>query len=411
MPVGGQSVDVFVARQPIFDSESQVLGYELLFRNGVENFFQGTDPDAATLDVIGNSFWEIGLDDLTDGKQGFINFTQNLLVQEIASVLPADQIVIEILEDVQPEPKVIAACRRLREAGFTLAIDDMILDRSDSPFLDLAHIVKVDFMATTPRDRERMCKAFKKRGLKTLAEKVETDDEYQQARIWGYDYFQGYFFSKPVIRSGKAMSASKISCLRLLEAVNRPEISIDQLEEVIKHDTSLAYKLLRLINSAWFGFRREIESVRHALVLLGRTEICKWVSLATLRQMSTDKPQELIVRSMVRAKVAEELGRRVIGKDRASELFLMGMFSVLDALTDLPLEEVLKQLPLRQEVVDALLGKPSPFLPICGVVLAYETGDWKALATAAADLQGPTDDLHQVFTDAWKWARQALVIS
>jgi c-di-GMP-related signal transduction protein len=406
----GAVMNVFVARQPIFDRTKSVYGYELLFRSGFENYYKALDPDRATVDVISNSFFVIGFDQLTDGRRAFINFTRNLLVQGVAALLPKDQVTVEILEDVEPDETVLEACQGLKQAGFSVAIDDFVSEHEGSPLIQYADIVKVDFMQTAPAERRSICQDLTARGVAALAEKVETAEEFDEALDSGYSYFQGYFFSKPVVHSGKQIAANKLTYLQILAKVNQPGISYEELEQLIKQDVSVTYKLLRFMNSAWFGFRSEIKSIRHALILLGPKEIKKWFALIALSQVATDKPQELMLRAVARAKVAEAIAPAIGMADRSSELFLMGMFSLIDALMDTTMPEILEKLPLDQEIKRALLGEDCPFRTVYGMIEAYEKADWDRFAELARTLGVDENVVPDLFTDSLKWANEAFTI-
>jgi EAL and modified HD-GYP domain-containing signal transduction protein len=401
---------VFVARQPIFDAEKNAWGYELLFRSGLENVYDGTDGNQSTLEVVASSSVVIGFDELGSGRRCFMNFTRDLLLQDIVALLPPDLVVVEILEDIEPDALVLAACRKLSEAGYLLALDDFVLDHADSPFLDFADIVKVDFAGTTPDERVNIAADLQARGTRALAEKVETLDQFNAALHAGYSLFQGYFFSKPVICAGKSLSGSKLSYVQMLREVNRPELSYDDLEATIKRDVSLTYKLLRFINSVWFALRHEVASIKHALVLLGPKEIRKWFALVALRHMGDDKPAELLVRAMVRARMAELLAPDLGHADDAQELFLMGMFSVIDAILDAPMDEIVEKLPLDERIRHALLGEPGPFRTLLDMIAAYERADWEAFAERAAQLGLDERRVPPVFADALKWATQAFEV-
>jgi len=407
MQTTGVSTSVFVARQPIFHRAKNVHGYELLFRSGRENRFDGTDGDACTLDVIANSFATIGLDVLTAGHRGFINFTRNLLLQDVASLLPPDQVTVEVLENIEADDEVTAACRRLKDAGYALALDDFVLTDPNHPLLDLADIVKIDFMATPQEEQKRVADFLNGRKIKALAEKVETDEDFRRAEEDGYTYFQGYFFARPSIHEGKEVSASKLARLRLLEQVNRPEIAVDDVEEIISQDVALTYKLLRFINSAWFGLRHKISSIRHALVWLGPKEVRKWFALVSLRDMGTDKPNELFLQALTRAKMAEGIAPAARMQEDAPELFLMGMFSLMDAVLDMPMSQVLTKLPLDEQIKTALLGGSCPFRWVYDLIAAYERGNWEGFAGQAAHLKLDEDVVPPVFNESITWANQA----
>lgn len=404
------TVNVFVARQPIFDRDQTVHAYELLFRSGLQNYYDSLEPDKATVDVISNSFFIIGFDQLTDGKRGFINFTRDLLLKGVPLLVPPEVVTIEIMEDIKPDEHVLGTCRELKQLGYKLAMDDFVLDHRGSPLIEHADIVKVDFLGTEPEDRRRICEELTDRGVEVLAEKVETVDDFQQALDWGYSLFQGYFFSKPVIQTGKHISGNKLAYLQVLNEINQPGISYDDLEAAIKQDVSLTYKLMRFMNSAWFGLRYEVVSIKHALVLLGPKEIRKWFALVGLSHIASEKPQELILRAIARAKAAELLGPNVGMGEYCSELFLMGMFSLIDALTDSPMSEVLERLPLKIDVKKALLGEMCPFRTVHDTIVSYERGEWDVFSQSADHLRLDENVMPGLYRQSLRWANDAFAI-
>ena len=263
----------FIARQPIFDTNRNVFGYELLFRSGFTNSFTHTDGDQASSLLIGNSLTVFGLFALTGNTRAFINFTQNVLVEGHAFLLPPKDVVVELLEIIEPTPEVIQACRALKEAGYVLAMDDFLYDPRLEPLLETADIIKVDFRASAPEQCRTYANQFTVRGKKLLAEKVETWQEWHDAVDWGYHYFQGYFFSKPETVSGRDLPPSKLSILRLLQELGHPEVDFRRVEQVLKKEPSLALKFLGYLNSAMFGWQSKITSLRHAAVLLGQAKL------------------------------------------------------------------------------------------------------------------------------------------
>jgi len=403
-------MEVFVARQPIFDTGTRVFAYELLFRSGIENFYDGSmDGDQTTSKLISNSFMVIGLEDIVKGKPAFINFTRNLLVRGAPSVIPKDLITVEILETVDPDEAVIKACRGLKNAGYVLALDDFIFQEKFRPLIDLADIIKVDFTLTKGQSRRTVMELCNNRTVSFLAEKVETYEDFREALDLGYSYFQGYFFSKPVIVSGRDIPSNKLDSLRILHEVNKPDADFDNIEKVIKHDLSLSYKLIKFINSVFFNLNVKIESIRHALVLLGINEIRKWVSLIAMTAMAEDKPQELMNVSLIRARFCEYIAPHVGLQQRSSDLFLMGLFSVIDAIIDKPMESILKELPLSEDIKGALLEEQgSVFFHVYKLVLSYEQADWKGAAAYARELAIEEGELPEFFMSSVKWANVAL---
>jgi len=398
-------MDVFVARQPIFDRKKDVAAYELLFRSGLENAYDTSlDGDRSTSNVITNSLLIIGLDNLTNGKKAFVNFTRNLLVQGVPSMLPKNALAVEILETVEPEPDVIQACRELKAAGYQLVLDDFVFQERYQPLVDLADIIKVDFMATDPAQRAELVRRCRGGATRFLAEKVETQDAFQEALDAGYELFQGYFFSKPLIVSGRDIPGSKISYLRVLHEVNKPEVEFERIEEIIKRDVSLTYKLLRFINSAYFRFSVKVESIKHALILLGVREIKKWVSVVALSSMGFDKPQELLNLSLVRARFCETVAVKTGLEKRSADLFLTGLFSLIDALVDRPMQTVLTDLPIADDVKQALLGRDNPLRDVFGLVLSYERAEWTKTSVYANKLRVNEKELPEIFLDSINWA-------
>ena len=369
-------IENFVARQPIFDRQEKIYAYELLFREGNENSYTSVDGDRATGDVISNSFLTIGMDTLTGGKRGFINFTANALKDQIAYSLPKEYVGIEILENIEPDQDIILACKQLKEAGYLLVLDDFVFEPKFLPLIDLADIIKVDFLCTNVYERRNIIRRVGSLKIKFLAEKLETREDFEQAIEMGYHYFQGYYFCKPVIISGKSIPLFKLNCLRLMTEINNPEVDFEKINTFIKGDVSLSYNLLKFINSSVFGFKTKINSIKQALVLLGLFEVRKWASIMVLQNIGEDKPNALIVNSVVRATFGEALALKSMPKEKASNIFLMGMFSLIDAFLDRPLVDLLSELPLTNEIKRALLGEDNQIRGFLEVIIAYERADW-----------------------------------
>jgi len=378
-------MEFFIARQPILDTDQGVYAYELLFRSGLENVFNldaRADGDQATSEVITNSVFFIGLEELTGGKRAAINFTRNLLLREVPSLLPSERMIVEILETVEPTPDIVDVCRKLKRQGYRIALDDVTEMDTTHPLLGLTDIIKVDFREVDPEYRRSLPAALDGFNLTFLAEKVETKEEYREALGAGYSLFQGYYFNKPELQSGSSIDSSKHSYLRILRAANKPEIEYDELVMIIKSDLGLTYKLLRFINSAYFGIKTEVRSIKQALVLLGFEEIKKWTSLLALHHLGEGKAPELLRQSILRARFCEEIGAESGLERERPKLFLLGMFTVLGALMNQPMTRILDQLPLDKEIRDALLGRNNKYRWILETVLAYERGQWDQFSTA-----------------------------
>ncbi|MBP2633841.1 MAG: diguanylate phosphodiesterase [Firmicutes bacterium] len=405
-----QEQEVHVARQPIFDTNLNVFGYELLFRNSCRNSYTAIDGDQATLDVITNSFLFIGVDTLTYGKKAFINFTANSLKNNLPAMLPKELIGVEILEDIIPDEEIINACKKLKKNGYLLILDDFVFSPAYLPLIKLADIIKVDFRNTPQNECKELIQRLRSYPIKFLAEKVETQEEFQSARHMGYSYFQGYFFCKPLILSGKTLPSYKTNYLRILREINQPEIDFKKIETIIKQDVSLSYKLLKFINSSIFGFKTTISSLQHALTLLGQKEISKWISLIALKGVAEDKPSELILNSLIRARFAEKLATTRMSKSRSSDAFLMGMLSHIDVLLDRPLTAILNEISLDEEIKQALLEKEhNQFFILYKLILTYESGNWVDYSVYLAELGIDEHLVLKAYRESLIWAHDLMM--
>ncbi len=400
-------MESFIARQPIFDRDLNVYGYELLFRSGLVNACTEPDLDRAASKVIADSLQLTSIETLTGGRKAFINLTREVLVQEFSLALPRGLTVLEILEGVAPDEEVLHACERLKEAGFGLALDDFVYKPESEPLVRMADVVKVDFLSSKPPERESMARRLAPRGIELLAEKLETQAELENARKLGYKFFQGYFFARPSILATRDIPGSKLQYLRILQEIHRRDVDFRRIEEIIRHDLSLCYKFLRYVNSAYFGWVDEVRNIRQALQLLGEKEVRKWVTLVVMATMAEDKPHELIVTAITRARFCELVAPVARLASRADDLFLAGMLSLLDAVLDRPLPSVLSELPIDRDIRSALLEDAGPLRDTFACVLAYERGDWDAFSRWAAGLAVDEGSIPALHRDAVEWGRRA----
>ena len=368
----------FIARQPIFDERLKVFAYELLFRAGPQNIFQPRKE--ASSSVIVDSATLFDLQTLTGHAKAFINVDESAILRGAVRLLPANRIVVEILETVSPTPEVVQACTDLCAAGYTLALDDFVDHPKWQPLVQLVKFLKVDFRDNDAEARCAIAKRHRSNGMHLVAEKVETQADVKQARDFGYTFFQGFFFCKPTMIEGKDIPGSKLTYLQLLEAVSEPELSYNRVEELLKREPSLVYKLLRYLNSPIVGMRVEIRGVREAIALLGEREFRRWVSVVAIVSMASDKAPELIRTALTRAYFCEDLSRLIGMSAHSSDLFLMGLLSVADALLDRPLEQILSSVPISAEVHAALCGGANRFRDVYETLLAYERADWATLS-------------------------------
>jgi EAL and modified HD-GYP domain-containing signal transduction protein len=369
----------FIARQPIFDKRLRVYAYELLFRGGPQNYFQPSKQSSTG--VIADAMTLFDLQTLTGHARAFMNVDELALRLGAARLLAPDRVVIEILETVEPSDEIVQICRELRAAGYVLALDDFVDDPKLAPLVELAQFLKVDFQMVDGAGRERIARKYLNGSLALLAEKVETENELAEACNLGYAYFQGYFFCKPAMIEAREIPTNKLIQLQLLTAVAAPELDYAAIEELLKKAPSLLYRLLRYLNSPLLGLRTEIHSVRHALSLLGELEFRRWVSIFAVVAMSSGKPPELIRTALTRAYFCEEFSGAAGLSEKKSSLFLMGLLSVVDALLDKPIGEVLGFLPVVQEVKTALMGGENRFHDVYELLLALEHAEWPQLST------------------------------
>jgi c-di-GMP-related signal transduction protein len=393
----------FLARQPILGAAGDVFAYELLFRSGLENACRIPDLDVASRSIFDTAFLA-GLQKITNGRQAFLNCSRDSLLQSVVTLLPKDQIVAEILENAEPDDELVAACWRLKEAGYVLALDDFVDKPAWEPLIDLASFIKVDFRLTPPEEQQALVSRYKSRGIQMLAEKVETQEEFGEARRMGYSLFQGYYFSRPEMMSHQDLPSSKLAYLELLQASLEPEFDIEKLASKIKREASLTYRLLRYLNSALFGMRTEIRSVQHALALLGERELRKWVSVVCVAVLGEGKPDELMTLPLIRGRFCELVAPLKKMASEANDLFLLGLLSVMDAVLDQPLEMVLSELPVRSEIRNALLSKSGVYSEVLDLTISQERGDWDKLSSVASHLKMEEERIPDLYVSAVEWA-------
>lgn len=404
-------MESYIARQPIFDVNKNVEAYELLFRGGMTDSAptgDGFDGTQASSHVMTNALTLFGLENITNGKRAFINMTRDVLVNQLALVFDNKSLVIEILEDVPADAEVIEACRHYKKLGYTLAMDDVVDGESREELVALSEVIKIDFMLTDEAARQRLATRFLASKKILLAEKVETHEEFVSALDMGFTLFQGYFFAKPELLQRKEMHANKLNSLRLIAQIHNSELDLSKIEDIIKNDVSMSYRLLRYINSAFFSFRTEISSIRQAVVLLGSREFRKWSSLIALSGLTDDKPAELMVTGLIRAQFFEKLAPFFGLSKVQDDLFLLGMFSILDGATDRTFEEIFEEISLQPQIRDALLLGAGQFAFILNAMKAFEQGDWTVFASFVADNRGLGGVVTQTYLEAVQWANQSI---
>jgi c-di-GMP phosphodiesterase len=390
---------IFVARQPIYDRKLARVGYELLYRStGVDHARIVSERDASA-QVIVNAFIDIGIDHLVGSAFAFINVPEALILNDALLPMFHEQTVLEIGSQVPPTEAVLSGLQHLRERGFSIALDRFRDTPDRRALLPLADYVKIDVTELGGAAVPAQLDAARAARVAAIAQRVEAPAQFAACRDLGFDFFQGYFFCRPQLLTGHSVKANKLVILHLLQRLADPDINLRDLEAALAGDVSIPYKLLRYANSAAFGQRREIESLRDAIVLVGIATIRNWASLILLDSVSRDKPPELIRTAMARAAMCERLGRRLEPPMRP-QAFLVGLFSVLDAILDTPMERLLDDIALSAPIKFALLAREGALGQILRQVERYEAGEWGELLQEGADME----HLQGAYDQALRWA-------
>ena len=397
----------YLARQPILGPDKKVFAYEILSRFGPENYCR---PEAQTAEhaVTMDELFLMGLKRMTNGLPAFLNCPREFLLGDYLALLPRESVVGEILETVEPDEQVLTACKRMKEQGYKLALDDY-QDRPElQPLVELCDFIKVDFQSTGEDEQKRLAKKFRNWGIPLIAEKVETREQFETAKRMGYEYFQGYFFCRPEMVSRKKVPANSARYYRLLQATYRSDIDLVEIADLMKPEASLSYRLLRYLNSPAFPLRCDIHSIPHALALLGERAAKKWIWLVCVAGIGEGKPTELLKMPLLRARFCELLGPAAGMVVEANDLFLLGLLSMMDVLLERPMLEVLEELPVDEEIKQALRGEPGRFRRILEVALHYEAGQWEKLSDAPSMLKIKESLVPELHLKAVEWADEVL---
>lgn len=397
-------MDIFIARQGIYNKEEKVVAYELLYRNSLKNNFNNSiEDDEATYKVIDN-ISSFGLDILTDNKLAFVNFPEKLIKKNIATLLPKERVVIEILESVSPSEDVISQLSYLKELGYYIALDDVVDINDIINFIGVIDIVKVDFILSSKESRIRIAQICKKFKIKMLAEKIETLEDLEEAKNLEYDYFQGFYYSKPSIFLGKDMAIKNTSIFTLLIELIRENYDIDKVEYTMKTDIALTYKFLRFINSSYFSFLQEVKSIKQAIMLIGREELRKWLSILSVVEISSGKSDEYAKNIVIRAKFCEGISK-IIGYNDLSSAFMVGLFSNLHLMMEKDINYVVENLPVDIEIKKALIGERNILRDILELALAYEVLDNKKIEEQCTNLKIDEGVLVDVYYSSIEWCK------
>lgn len=394
-------MDIFIARQGIYDENGKVVAYELLYRNSMENSYNPLIEDEVSTYKVIENISSFGLDILTNKKRAFVNFSEALIMKDIATLLPKENVVIEVLETVNPSQEIINRLLFLKKLGYCIALDDVVEVEHIIRFIGVIDIVKVDFTLSTSKSRKNIAYICNKYNINMLAEKIETSDDLNEAKELGYKFFQGYYYSKPSIFLGKDIAVKNTSIFMLLIELVKENYDIDKVEYVMKTDIALTYKFLKFINSSYFNFLQEIKSIKQAIILIGREELRKWLSILTVVEMSSvnDGYANSII---IRAKFCEEIAKIIYCKDESSA-FMVGLFSNIHLMMEKDVDYVVKELPLNAEIKNALLGEQNILKDILDLALAYENVDSDKITEMRKKLSINEGLLWRLYSKSIEW--------
>jgi EAL and modified HD-GYP domain-containing signal transduction protein len=395
-----------LARQPIFNTQMKVVGYELLCRSSHINEANFSNGDAASSQVLLNAFTELSITNVVGKHLAFINFTRNLL--QTPPPFDRKQLVIEVLEGQKVDAAMLDALKVLREHQYTIALDDFVLTPETQSLIPYADIIKLDVLQLSPQEVIAHVKYIKPLGIKLLAEKVETYEMLEFCKSLGFDLFQGYFLARPQIITGRKMSDNKQAVLQLLSALQDPDVPIEIIEKMLARDAVLSFKLLRLVNSAAFGLARQVDSLKQAIMLLGLNKIKNWVNILAMSNLG-DKPHELSVSALTRARMCELIANQLTGKNKADGYFTVGLLSTLDAFMDAPMTTLLDSISLSKHINDAILKKMGSEGKVLEITTHYEKGEWEKIDWDYLTKNNiSAEQLVQIYIDTLAWVNTTI---
>ena len=399
-------MELHVARQPIFDASKTVIAYELLHRDSrLVNEYAAQDADQATSSVLTSSFLTLGLDTLTEGKMAYVNFTQYLLTQGIPTLLPQEQLGIELSPEILYHEDALQAACQLKAAGYTIALDGFTKEHIGCAAMGLADIIKINVQCVSTEEQIALLDIKGAGKIRYLAKNVECDAAFDAARRMGYALYQGYFFAHPVIYTANTIPVSRLGYIQLIRAVNEERPDFQNIVVAIENDVAMSLETVKLVNSAYFARRYKIHSVKQAIVTLGIEGVRKWVALSTLTKLGKNKPDVLVSSSLIRSKFLELVAKAMGQSNRAPEFYMLGLFSLLDALTGCPFEQILSSLNISDEV-KAVLTQGEKFSALAnayGLMLSYERGRWPEAGNFAQSLNLSMSTVADIYISALRW--------
>jgi EAL and modified HD-GYP domain-containing signal transduction protein len=402
----------YVARQPILDRERKLFAYELLLRDSLENIFpQNIAGDEATAKIIEGLEFNLGLENLTQGTLAFINFTHNSLINGYPLLLDKDNIMVEILETAKPSKKLLAACIDLKQKGYNIALDDYEHNPIWKHFFPYVDIIKLDYPLTSEQQIQDIITALKPYPhIKLLAEKIETYSDFQHALGIGCEYFQGYFFSRPEVIKTVSFNPSQVAVVSLSSEINKHELDIEKITSIFENDVNLTFKLLRYVQSPIFKRKATIKTIKQAILVLGGEELKRFISLLFTAQFSQGKPQELTVMALARGRFCELMVKTTLPNHSQSSAFLMGLLSLIDAMVDGDIQELMDKLPLHNDIKDAIInrkGESAYFLKLCEL---FEKADPQNIELFCQQIKVDPEQSCRLFQEALNWADQRVSV-
>jgi len=396
----------YVARQPILDRNKNLFAYELLLRDSIENIFpKNIDGDKATAKVIEGVELNLGLESLTQGSLAFINFTHDSLINGYPLFLDKEKVMIEILETAKPGKKLLAACIDLKNKGYSIALDDYQHKPAWKYFFPYVDIIKLDYLLTSEQQFQEILTALKPfPHIKLLAEKIETYADFQHGLGIGCEYFQGYFFSRPEIIKTVAFNPSQITVVHLWSEINKTELDFKKITSIFEDDINLSFKLLRYVQSPIFKRDAVIQSIKQAVIVLGLEELKRFISLLFTAQFSTGKPQALAVMALSRGRFCELMVNATMPANSQPSAFLIGLLSLIDAMVDGDIQELMDKLPIHKDMKDAIInrkGESAYFLKLCEL---FENADWHNIELFCKQIKVDSEQSCLLFQEALNWA-------
>jgi EAL and modified HD-GYP domain-containing signal transduction protein len=395
-----------LARQPILDRKKNTFAFELLYRSFpsyINRYPDKQDGTLATIKLIQSSMFLMGIEKVTGGKPAFINFTKESIIEGIPNILNPKHCVLEVLEDIEDSPELLAEIDLIKKKGFSIALDDFTLSKQNQQLIENADFIKIDVLATPFDEIYHIFEKFKDYNIKFLAEKVENNECFKCCKEMGFDYFQGFFFAKPEVLSCTDIPVSKLNMMNLLRIISKEDIDIKKTVSIIERDPGLTYKLLKLVNSAAFYFEKKINSLTHALLIIGEKEIRKWITIVALSNLIEDNPNELLITSCLRAKFCEYIAIDVMPPLK-DEAFITGLLSLFDVILNMPMDRVLEELPLSLSIKDALLHRKGPLAFFLELVKKYEVMDVYKIALLSDKMRIEKEKLMSYYIESTTWA-------